>query len=65
MLDVAVPLGMTADFITDPFSWLGFGAFIVSRRPKAARPRRLLLWVFWMGCGIAAFNSISYAIRHM
>jgi hypothetical protein len=63
---IAVLLGMVADFITDPFSWLGFAALIVSKKWSRAAPyRRVLLWVFWIGCGVAAFNSISYAIRSL
>ena len=62
---VATLLGMITDFITSPFAWLGFIAFVVSKRPKAARYRKLLMWVFWIGCGIAALTSISYAIRSM
>ncbi len=40
---VAILLGMVSDFITDPFSWLGFVALIVSKSTEGVRYRNLLM----------------------
>jgi hypothetical protein len=60
---VVLLLSALHDFVTDPFSWVGIGSLIVSKRPSVLRYRRLLLWIGWVCCGVAVFNIIAQLVR--